>query len=146
MKGWATEPYRRVYHNHRSSVLLRITTMYRIYPFILRFSKHETFRGALDFNIYTVSELTRRSATGNCKWRTWPSRPIGIELTTLRTEGTESRFGLIFSILTWSWSTVDSCLAHNRNYDYYNLTHLLFASSALATTWWKDAINSKEFS
>jgi len=29
-------------------------------------------RGAPDYSIDTVSKLTRRSATGNCKWRTCP--------------------------------------------------------------------------
>jgi len=28
--------------------------------------------GSPDYSIDTVSELTRRSATGNCEWRTCP--------------------------------------------------------------------------
>jgi len=34
-------------------------------------------RGAPDYSIDTVSELTRRSATGNCEWRTWPRSQRG---------------------------------------------------------------------
>jgi len=33
---------------------------------------HEPFRSAPDYSIDTVSELTRRCATGKCEWRVCP--------------------------------------------------------------------------
>jgi len=49
---------------------LHYTVLYCIYPYPV--SQHELFRSAPDYSIDTESELTRRSTTGNCEWRTCP--------------------------------------------------------------------------
>ena len=48
-------------------------------------------RGAPDYSIDTISELTCRSATSNCEWRTCPRslRGVGFERATFRMQGTE---------------------------------------------------------
>ena len=49
--------------------------------FYIASSSRLLFRGIPDYSIDTVTELTRQSATGNCKWRTCPR-----SLTTRRLE------------------------------------------------------------
>src|SRR6218665_2243581 len=49
-----------------SKVLVKNVVLYCISPFLERFSQHESIRCAPDYSIDTVSELTRRSAIGNC--------------------------------------------------------------------------------
>jgi len=41
------------------------------------FSSPLLLRGALDYSINIVSELTRRSAKSNCEWRTCPRSLCG---------------------------------------------------------------------
>src|SRR6218665_1899785 len=54
---------------------------------------YSLLRGAPDYSIDTVAELTRRSATGNCELRTcqgsYVAARMGFEPATLRTQGTE---------------------------------------------------------
>ena len=57
------------------------------------FKSTSILRGVLDYSFDTVSELTRRSTTGNCEWRTCPRSQavarVGFEPATARTQGTD---------------------------------------------------------
>ena len=57
-------------------------------------------RGAPDYSIDTVSELTRRSATGNCEWRSCPRCGGWSEIRTCNPPDARHR--------TYHWATMQS--------------------------------------
>ena len=58
-------------------------------------------RGALDYSIDTVPELTRQSATGNCEWRTYPMSLRGSWSGIRTCDPLDARH------LTYHWSTTE---------------------------------------